>query len=90
MIVTNLSLYRKYKLIIGLVSADIRCDFERFDVKTKIIRSQFLSAWEDIQCIISNHCRDPDTSLFDREIVNEFSSEIYRHTMVLIEEKEML
>lgn len=82
MVVTNLSLYREYKKVINLVSDEVRCDFERLDVKTKIIKSQFMDAWKDVKRIICNLCKY-FTSHDDKKRLNDFCSEVYIHTIVL-------
>jgi len=85
MLLTNLSLYREYKRVTNLLSAEVKRDFEYFDVITKIRRSEFLAAWDDIRCIYSHLCSDPNSSFMDKKRVNELSSKVYSHTMVLIE-----
>jgi hypothetical protein len=86
MVVTNLSLFREYQQIINLVNEDIRYDFLRFDVKNKIIKSQFVTAWKDMRRVFSNLCCDSNTSLADRKRVSDFCSKVYSHTSDSIEE----
>ena len=90
MVATNLSLYREYQKIISLVSSEIACDFVRLDIKTKIIKSQFMEAWRDIRRIFSNICRNSATTFADRTLVKNFSSEVYSYTKNSVDEKVML
>jgi len=90
MVSTNLSLYREYQKVISLVSSEIACDFVRLDIKTKIIKSQFMAAWRDIRRIFSNICRNSATTFADRTLVKNFSSEVYSYTKNSANEKVML
>jgi len=79
MVLTNLSLYREYKKVINLLSTEVKQDFEYFDVKSKIIKSNFLTAWGDIQIIRFSLSNNPDANFLDKKHVNELYSKVYSH-----------
>lgn len=84
MVVTNLPLYCDYKRLTRFLSAQVKRELQFHDIKIKIIRSQFLDAWNAIHGIyLKLRCNSTATSL-DTKRIRELKAKLFWHASNII------
>jgi len=79
MVVTNMKLFCQYREATSFLSAEVRHDLNRLDVKRKVRHSNFKEAWENVNHIYLKLRNDSNSTSLDRRRINLLRSALYEH-----------